>query len=112
MPVSKLLSVTGWTGSGGSPSAPHVLWLGLANSASRTSEKREPAYARSSSVMPSIPNERGVTAAPSCRDQVALHVDGGVRLSRIGSRPASRRYLGRSQTIRESPFVSFGGHIV
>src|SRR5262245_21495464 len=48
--------------------------------------------------MASIPNERGVTAAPSRRDQVALHVDGGVRLSRIGSRPASRRYLGRPQT--------------
>src|SRR5260221_10538682 len=48
--------------------------------------------------MPSIPNERGVMAAPSRRDQVALHVDGGVTLSRIGSRPASRRYLGRSQT--------------
>jgi len=26
MPYSKLLSVTGWTGSGGSPPAPHVLW--------------------------------------------------------------------------------------
>jgi hypothetical protein len=38
----KLPSVTGWTGSGGPP-APHVLWWGLANSASSTSEKREPA---------------------------------------------------------------------
>src|SRR6516225_6105920 len=38
--------------------------------------------------MASIPNERGVTAAPSRREQVALHVDGGVGLSRIGSRPA------------------------
>src|SRR5258707_9476985 len=65
------------------PVRPPCTLIGLANSASRTSEKREPAYARSSSVMPSIPNERGVTAVPSRWDQVALHVDGGVRLSRI-----------------------------
>src|SRR5262245_24282770 len=33
--------------------------------------------------MPSIPNERGLTAAPSRRDQVALHVDDTDRLSRM-----------------------------
>ena len=35
-------------------------------------------------VVPSIPNERGLTAAPSRRDQVALHVEAFAKLISSG----------------------------
>src|SRR5947207_5400343 len=43
--------------------------------------------------MASIPNERGLTAAPSLRDQVALHIDGDEIISdRItAGKPSSSR---------------------
>ena len=50
--------------------------------------------------MPSIPNERGLTAAPSRRDQVAVHIDGGETISdRI---TASRLQLNANDVVEEA----------